>query len=723
MGTRAWRGLAWIAASRARYAFVVGWVAAALAAYLYLPSLSQTENSSSALLVSQHSAAIEAERQSVAAFGYPLLAQLEIVQYNPNGLSLSAQARVVRRAAAIDLGREQAFPRIRVALPILNTAALIPSSRERGTTAITYLVLDPSLSLTGQVRTAEQYVRQRVNQVGDHVVGVTGVAPARFAEGRLISRALLQVEYATVLLIAVIVGLSFRSLGAPLVTLVAAGIAYVLDVRVIAYLALRSGLSVPVELEPLLVVLVLAVTTDYSVFLLSGAQRALMAGADDIAAARNTTIQYTPMIVAAGLTVVGSTLCLAISELGFMRALGPSLAIAVAIALLVAITLVPALLALAGHVIFWPGDRRHSPQHDEPLGFEYGAARLLARRWVAGLVALAVVLGLLAASTGWRELTVGLPLVGDLPHDTEAARAASAASRGFASGITSPTVILLRQSGIAGKRSELDRLQALIAAEPGVAGVVGPRQMPTNVSIDLFLTRSGDAARLIVIFRNDPLESTAIGDLNRLRGDMPQLLTRSGLGGAQVGFAGDTAVVSGTIASLDRSLPYVAIAIAIVYMALMAILLRSLVAPLYLLFASALSAAAPLGLTAYLFFRLGHESMAFYVPLAVAVLLVSLGSDYNLFVAGRIWEVAAKMPLRQAIPTAVPQAAHAISAAALTLGLSFALLAIVPLASFREFAFGMALGVLIDSFVVRRFLVPALVSLVGNGSFWPRSDT
>lgn len=549
---------------------------------------------------------------------------------------------------------------------------------------------------------------------------MAGIAPARTEEGSLIASALPRVEYATVLLIAVIVALSFRSLGAPIVTLLAAGGAYILDVRVIAYLAVRSGLTVPVELQPLLVVLVLAVTTDYSVFLLSGARSAILAGSESVEAARTTTIQYAPLIVTAGLTVVGCTACLAVSSLSVMRALGPSLAIAVGIALLMAITLVPALLAIAGHIIFWPGDRQRRSPERELHGLEYAAARMLTRRWVAGLVALLVIAGLLAASTGWRKLSIGLPMTGDLPASAGVAQAASAASRGFASGIIGPTVILIQQPGITARRAELDQLQALVAAQPGVAGVVGPREQPTRETLDLFLARDGSAARLLVIFQSDPLGGTAIQDLDRLQARMPQMLNQSKLSRARVGFAGNTALVSGTITSLDRSLIYVAIAIAIVYVALMIVLLRSLVAPLYLLLASGLSAAAPLGLTAYLFAWLGHASMAFYVPLAVAVLLISLGSDYNLFVVGRVWETAAKMPLRQAITTAVPQAARAISAASLTLGLSFALLAIIPLASFREFAFGMAGGVLIDSFIVRRFLVPALISLVGNVSLWPR---
>jgi RND superfamily putative drug exporter len=107
------------------------------------------------------------------------------------------------------------------------------------------------------------------------------------------------------------------------------------------------------------------------------------------------------------------------------------------------------------------------------------------------------------------------------------------------------------------------------------------------------------------------------------------------------------------------------------------------------------------------------------VPFATAVLLVSLGSDYNIFVTGRIWHEARERPLREAVATAAPRAARAITVAGLVLAGSFALLALVPVRAFAELGFAMAVGVLIDSFIVRSFLVPALISLFGTVGSWP----
>jgi putative drug exporter of the RND superfamily len=100
-------------------------------------------------------------------------------------------------------------------------------------------------------------------------------------------------------------------------------------------------------------------------------------------------------------------------------------------------------------------------------------------------------------------------------------------------------------------------------------------------------------------------------------------------------------------------------------------------------------------------------------------LLVALGSDYNILLVGRVWQEARERPIPDAIAVAAPRAARTISVAALALALSFALLALVPLASFREFALAMVIGVAIDAFVVRTFLVPALLRLFGEASGWP----
>jgi RND superfamily putative drug exporter len=172
------------------------------------------------------------------------------------------------------------------------------------------------------------------------------------------------------------------------------------------------------------------------------------------------------------------------------------------------------------------------------------------------------------------------------------------------------------------------------------------------------------------------------------------------------------------------SIKRIAIVALLVNLVLLALFLRSLIAPLYLLAASALGLAATLGLTTIVFQDvLGHADLAYFVPLAAGVLLVSLGSDYNLFVVGRIWQEAKVRPLWEAIAVAVPRTSRAIGIAGAALAGSFGLLAIVPLDEFRAFAFALGVGILVDTFVVRALLVPSLIAFFGDAGWWPRRRT
>jgi RND superfamily putative drug exporter len=251
--------------------------------------------------------------------------------------------------------------------------------------------------------------------------------------------------------------------------------------------------------------------------------------------------------------------------------------------------------------------------------------------------------------------------------------------------------------------------------------VLSPSELPNEAVQGALVTTKGDAARLLLVLDHDPLGATAITDLNHLSAAMPGLLQRTGLDGIRYGLAGDTAVSAELVAATNADLGRIAVAVLVVNLVLLVVFLRALVAPVLLLACSVLALAASLGCLALVFQdRLGHDGVAFYVPFAASVLLLSLGSDYNIYGVGHVWTRARHTTVRQAIAERVPETSGAITAAGITLAASFGMLALVPLRQFRELAFVMGLGVLIDALVVRSVLVPALLSLLGGFSAWPR---
>jgi putative drug exporter of the RND superfamily len=320
-----------------------------------------------------------------------------------------------------------------------------------------------------------------------------------------------------------------------------------------------------------------------------------------------------------------------------------------------------------------------------------------------------------------RDLRLGSPLIRELPASSAVVRASTAAADGFAPGILSPTEILVIGPGVTKQTAALARVQHELAAQPGVAEVAGPASLPAAAEpLNPMLARSGGAARFAVVETTDPLDATAIGHLRALQGNLARLGRSAGLVDVRFEVAGETALTSDSINSIFADVGRIVLVILVVTLVLLALFLRSLLAPVYLLAASVLAVFASLGVTMLICREvLGSDSLVYFVPFAAGVLLVSLGSDYNVFVVGRIWEEARRRPVPDAVAVAAPQASRAITTAGVALAASFAMLAVIPLEQFRQIAIAMAVGVILDAVAVRSLLVPALVALFGRLGMWP----
>ena len=713
----------------ARLVVALGWLvvpAVAVAAFFAwhsLPGISTLPESGVNALLPQSTDAGRAERQAGQLFGSALLPRIAVVQRNPHGLTGAQQRRIVKTAVLLDRDALPGYPAGSRALPYLNTFRLIRGSRERGTSAITYLGFPGSLSPREQNALAAHYA-DAVSVPGARA-HATGFLPGSIAQSDEIDSGLLWVELATILLIGGILGLYLRSVVAPLVTLAAAGLAYLIAIHTMSYLAARLGVHVQHEVEPIVVVLLLAVVTDYSVFFLSGMLGRLREGEPPRAAARRATAEVLPIVLTAGLIIAAGLATLWIAGIDFVRALGPAMAVVVLVSLAVSVLFVPAAMGILGRRMFWPGLRDGQPDVEPAAGVGDSIRRAVAHgtsRRLGAVPTLVVTIAALAiAAVGLVHVHLALTPVRGLSSDAPAATAARAAAEGFTPGIVAPTELVLREPGIGSRQVALKRFGRALRARPEVAAVIGAAlpALPKRAQV-AFQSQDGGAVRYFIALRRHPYSSAGIDDIRALEGAVPGLLDRAGLPRAQPSFAGDTALAAETTHLVAHDLLYVGLAAMFVNVLLLAAFLRSLVAPLLLVGASLLGIAATLGLTA-LFQRvvLGTPDMTYYVPLAVGVLLLSLGTDYNLFIVGRIWQEADRRDLASAIRAAVPRASRAISIAALALAGSFATLAIIPIDPFRSFAFAVCTGVIIDAFLVRTLMIPALLAVAGDWSWWP----
>jgi RND superfamily putative drug exporter len=695
---------------------VVVVAAAAYGSYRYLPSLASAPTATSDALLPKHPRALAVERESAKLFGAPVATPYAVVQRDPNGLGARVQRETLAKALAVDRHRVPSLRGI-VAVPIMNAAGIVPSSREHGTTIVTFLYFPHSTPSGLAVTDTERYASYLGPRL--HTVGATGAEAARLEQFDLLSSRLHWTEGATVLLIVLIVGIALRAVLAPILTVLCAGLAFLISQHLLGWLEANSSLTMPNELQGVAVALMLGIVTDYSVFYFASAREAFRDGLPAREAVRRSTLLNTPIVFTAGAVVSFGVASLMLGTLGFFRSFGPGMAITVATGLLVSVLLVPAMLRLLGPALFWPG-LRQGPPPVRP--WREKVSYLATRKPVAFVLALVVFAGLAAAATGLRNgLPLGLQLVQSLPSKNPVAVSAGAASQGFAPGVVAPTELLLEAPSIQSRGPELDRLEAELERQPHVAGVVGAGDQPAGHRFGGAFAPRGGAARFAIIFDSDPTEAPAIGHLERLQRTLPDLLRRVGLGGATVGWGGETALGVETVDATNTSLWRVILVAFAVNFVFLVLFLRSLLAPLYLLVASAAALAATFGLTIYFFTDVLHDAgLPYYIPVAFSVLLLSLGSDYNIFVVGRVWKEADQRPLQEAVAVAAPRAGRAITVAGVALALSFAMLAIIPITPFAVMAFAMGVGILLDTFLVRSVLVPALVVVFGEPGRWPR---
>ena len=596
--------------------------------------------------------------------------------------------------------------RLELAVPLAVPGALtVPDAATEQEVLPVLLFFEPDASGAG-IREGVQQVRRALDG-GPVRAEVTGIGPVQEDTIAIVKGSLGKVTLATALVIFSILAFTYRSPLAPLVPLASIGLATFLTLRLVAFFALERGTPVPSQVEPVIIVLLFGVGTDYALFLLSRTRQALRDGASRQEAARSGVERTGGVIFSSAAVLVASFAVLVRADLTIYKVLGPGLGLALLVLTLVTLTLVPALLAILGRAVLGGAGETESRR-------SYG---LVTRRpgLVAGMLGFALLLGALGAV----GLKVGFEQVEALPDDAPAARGYETLQRGFPAGILSPVNVVLEGEDLGSRTEELRRVESELWGSGGFAAVLGPRSAGLLPRVP-FVTADGDGVRFLLIFYGDPYAPESLDQIGRLKEDLPDMLRRAGLEGVEADVGGQAVLAEAARSLSDADLARLAPLVLAVAFIVLALLLRTPVAPLYLLGTTVLSFAATLGVTKLLFQTiLGQGGVAFYVPFTLFILLVALGSDYNIFIMAAIREEARKKPLPEAVATALAGTNRTINAAGLALAASFALLVLIPLQDFLQLGLIVALGILLDAFVIRTLLVPALVLFVGRLGFWP----
>ena len=563
----------------------------------------------------------------------------------------------------------------------------------------------------------------------------------------------------SVLFIIVLLLFAFRALLAPLVTLLPAGLVLALAGPVIAA-ASHIGVQVSIITELILVVLVLGAGTDYGLFLVFRVREEIRRGLAPRDAVVRAVETVGESITFSALIVIGALVSLVIAQFGFYQGLGPALAIGIGLMLLAGLTLLPALLAILGRAVFWPSNLkvREGPQ----VGFWGGVAgRFVHRPMLTVMAGIAIFVALAMGSLGTTTAGFGDEVSGPAGSDSAVGQAVLTRHFPSAGTLTSTEVVMRFPGSVFADPTQLARAQTDLQTSPGFRSVIGPldpngptgltltaaqitslhQQLgwPVNPSALAAVTPavaqeygalasyiSADARTVVfaVVPTVGPAGSPAASaNIPALRADTTAAARGAGASDSGIfsldAFAYDVENISQN--DLIHIIPTVAIIIAI----LLAIVLRSGIASLFLVPSVVLSYLAALGLVGLVFVHLGGQSgVEFIMPFLMFVFLMALGSDYNVLVMTRIREESHGLQLREAVKTAIGVTGTTITTAGLVLGGTFAVLGVAaggtPQAGeIQQVGFGIAAGILMDTFFVRTIMVPAFVVLVGRWTWWP----
>jgi putative drug exporter of the RND superfamily len=752
----AWTGRVCV---RYRWLVIFAWIAGSTGAVLLLPSLgsvTQSDNSSflPASALSQQAAVLAAPLQgaaSLTAVTVIVAATSPGTPSSPGALSQPEQAGIA--ALAGRLGR---VPRV----VSVRDAGISSDGDAEQLTVLAALAQNVGLSAAQQA-TLCTGLRAAIKAAAlpGLQTHLAGPAATRVDNNALSTSGGSKVQWVSIVFVIALLVAVFRSALAPIVAVVPAALVVLIAERLTAAAAVHLGLGVSQIASLLLIVLVIGAGTDYALFLMFRVRESMRTGLECHDAIVLSVARVGETITFSAGVLIAALGSLAFATFSLYSGLAAPLSIGIGLMLIAGLTLLPAMLACLGPAAFWPSSVRAGGGQSGWWGRT--CARIVRRPW-AVLGAGLIVFGALAVlSGGYVASGFGGPVTAPPGSDSAAGNALLAAH--FPQTDINPTLIVLRlRQPVWAAAPGVAAAEAQLAADPqftvvtgpldpdgtmlsaatyaslyraygsprSVAGEAGVRPTPPTsayLASGSYVSADGRTISFAAVLAAGNATTTAAAQaVPAVRADAARAAHLSGA--VAYGVAGQPAATY-DIARLSDSdlLTVIPIAIAVIAI-LLALVMRSLVAPLYLIGSVVLSYFSALGLTVLVFMKIfGQPGMTFILPFLLFVFLLALGEDYNILVMTRIREESLGLPLREAVGRALSVTGTTVTSAGLVLALTFGVLAVVGSGSagaanvrtIVDVGVGLALGVLMDTFLVRTLLVPAAVVLIGRWNWWP----
>jgi RND superfamily putative drug exporter len=631
-----------------------------------------------------------------------------LVYENPDGLNEADKAKIRDDAIQIQIAREDGQPEV----PLTEDPQVPfePGSppnlvSQNGEVAYTVLTVPTDFEESGDWGKSVRDIVEEEPAEGTSVFLTGDLGFGADAE-EVFSEIDTKLLGATVILVLVLLGAIYRAVLVALTPLIVVFFAYTVA-QAFIYLLAKGGATVSSNSTSILIVLLFGVGTDYCLLLVSRYREELRALEDKHEAMAQALGRSGPAILASGLTVTLAMLVLALADSQNTATLGPVAAIGVACAFIAGLTLLPALLTIFGRIGFWPRRRlvQYDPEHHiqvrRGLWRRFGDKVL--ERPTQALVVTVIVFG--ASAFGLLAWNVSYSTTTFFKERVDSVEGFEVLERAFPAGTLAPMTVLVTNEN--GPVTPADT-SAAVRELQGVKGVASAT--PTGLT-----SENGMTASIDVTLEEDPLESSSLDLVPGIRdavSDVAPGVTALVGGSTAINYDFDQAVAS------DFRL-IVPLALVVIFI-ILAVLLRALVAPLVLIASVILSFIATVGLS-ILFIRyvVGDAGLDASIPTFAFIFLVSLGIDYTIFLMARVREEARQHGTREGMLRALSATGPVITSAGIILAGTFSVLMTLPVTFTFDLGFMVALGILLDTFIVRTIMVPAAVELIGDKVWWP----
>jgi len=522
------------------------------------------------------------------------------------------------------------------------------------------------------------------------------------------NKALKIVTMATFALVIVLPGIIFRSPLAAFVPVLAVTLVFTLSQSLIALLAKTFGYKIDNSLSILYTVVLFGIGTDYILFLLFRYREKLRTGDRGREVVAFALSRAGEAILSAALVVAAAFAALGFSDFGIFKNLAPGLIVSVLAMLVAVLTLIPAVIAIVGPKIFWPSKNwKVAPKSTKTKmlgGF-------VSRR--PGLVAGGALVLLVGLATGYPQLKTNYDFISQMPQNTESAKAYKQVSTQFSAGAISPTQIFITSTN----GQMLDH-RAVNSAQHKISNITTAEGKPVGTAGPIQYADNGKTAQITVLLPGNP---DANSTLTYVNDTFRPAVRAAAPSGTKAYTNSESAAFADVRAAVSRDLAVILPMAAIIIFVILALLLRSALAPLYLLITTALGFTATLGGATYLFQNIqGNPGLIFFIPIMVYIFVVAVGTDYNILTMTRLREeVRSGLKPRAAADMTIEHSSTTVASAGLILAGTFGSLALGGLSFLAQMGFAIAFGIILSAFVIAPLLVPSVAALIGYKVWWP----